>query len=119
VFPLLLRILVDIHPTEERRTELERASVEEAMVEESMQIVKMIPASNDALLSLKAYSLPRTCTICMERFHDDDDIEKGSDDNSDVKVSAMPCGHIFHYNCILQWLQKGHVCPLCRYAMPI
>ncbi|KEH39368.1 zinc finger, C3HC4 type (RING finger) protein [Medicago truncatula] len=55
---------------------------------------------------LKAYSLPRTCTICMERFHDDD--------NSDVKVSTMPCGHIFHYNCILQWLQKGHVYPLCR-----
>jgi hypothetical protein len=113
VFPLLLRILVDIHPTEERRTELERASVEEAVVEESMQIVKMIPASNDALLSLKAYSLPRTCAICMERFHDD------YDDDSDVKVSTMPCGHIFHYNCILQWLQKGHVCPLCRHAMPI
>jgi len=116
VFPLFLRILVDMHPTEERRTELERASVEVAVVEESMQIVKMIPASIEAVLSLKAYSLPRTCTICMERFHDDDDDD---DDDSDVKVSTMPCGHIFHYNCILQWLQKGHVCPLCRHAMPI
>ena len=104
-----------MHPTEERRTELERASVEEA-VEESMQIVNIIPASNEVLLSLKAYSLPRTCTICLERFHGD--IEKASDDDIDVKVSTMPCGHIFHYNCILQWLQKGHVCPLCRYAKP-
>ncbi|XP_058776958.1 putative RING-H2 finger protein ATL62 [Vicia villosa] len=107
VIPVILNIFVDVYPCEERRNQ--------EMIEESLQFVKMIPASNEAILSLKACSLPRNCSICLEKFHDDLE-EDGDGDN--VKVSTMACGHIFHYNCIVEWLQTSHVCPLCRYAMP-
>ncbi|XP_058776959.1 E3 ubiquitin-protein ligase RING1-like [Vicia villosa] len=106
IIPVVLNIFVDVYPSEERRNQ--------EIIEESMQFVKMIPASNEAILSLKSYSLPQNCSICMEKFHDD----LKEDDSDDVKVSTMACGHIFHYNCIVQWLQTSHVCPLCRYAMP-
>ncbi|XP_050875616.1 probable E3 ubiquitin-protein ligase ZFP1 [Lathyrus oleraceus] len=110
--PLFLTIIV-----EERRTAEEMMMIREpAVIEESMQSEKRIPASNDAILSLKAYSLPRNCCICMEKFHDE--LEEGGD-SDDVRISTMACGHIFHYNCIVKWLQTSHVCPLCRYAMPI
>ncbi|CAK8568104.1 unnamed protein product [Lathyrus sativus] len=108
--PLVLTLIV-----EERRTVEEIMMMgERAAMEESMQCEKTIPASNEAILSLKAYSLPRNCCVCMERFHDE--LEGG--DSDDVKISTMACGHTFHYNCIVKWLQRSHVCPLCRYAMP-
>ena len=42
------------------------------------------------------------CIICMEEF-----IEK-------EKVKLLPCGHIFHINCIKQWLIKEKNCPFCK-----
>ena len=42
------------------------------------------------------------CIICMEEF------EKNE------KVNLLPCGHIFHINCIKQWLLKQKSCPFCK-----
>ena len=27
---------------------------------------------------------------------------------------ATPCGHLFHSNCVFQWLRENSTCPLCR-----
>ncbi|KAJ1387008.1 Zinc finger, RING-type [Sesbania bispinosa] len=75
-------------------------------------ITRMIPASTEAIYSLKECKVMKpkdNCSICMEEFGDDVD---------GVTVSAMPCNHLFHQQCIVQWLQTNHVCPLCRYSMP-
>ena len=42
------------------------------------------------------------CIICMEEF------EKRE------KVNLLPCQHIFHINCIKQWLLKQKTCPFCK-----
>ena len=42
------------------------------------------------------------CVICMEEF------EKSE------KVNLLPCQHIFHINCIKQWLLKQKTCPFCK-----
>ncbi|GMJ06414.1 hypothetical protein HRI_004310600 [Hibiscus trionum] len=47
------------------------------------------------------------CTVCLDEFSDGDE------------VTSMPCGHVYHYNCIVEWLKSSHLCPLCRYQMPI
>ncbi len=42
------------------------------------------------------------CTICSELF------EIASD------VAAIPCGHIYHDHCLLQWFEVKRDCPQCR-----
>ncbi|KAG0476845.1 hypothetical protein HPP92_013686 [Vanilla planifolia] len=32
--------------------------------------------------------------------------------------AAMPCGHPFHWACILEWLRKHNTCPCCRFELP-
>jgi len=44
-----------------------------------------------------------SCPICFEDF-------RGGD-----QVTSLPkCGHIFHPNCINNWLVKSPLCPMCR-----
>ncbi|GMN32489.1 hypothetical protein TIFTF001_003701 [Ficus carica] len=47
-----------------------------------------------------------TCVICME------EAMIGS------PLIQMPCSHLFHEDCIKQWLQKRNACPLCRFSLP-
>ena len=48
------------------------------------------------------YSENFQCIICMEEF------------NEGEKVKLLPCGHIFHPNCIKEWLMKQKSCPFCK-----
>ncbi|KAG8453341.1 hypothetical protein GDO86_000108 [Hymenochirus boettgeri] len=44
------------------------------------------------------------CVVCLENF------ENGS------LLMGLPCGHVFHQNCIVMWLAGGrHCCPVCRW----
>ncbi|KAF1872921.1 hypothetical protein Lal_00016026 [Lupinus albus] len=87
-------------------------SDEELAIEEQLSMqedVKMIPASDKEVQSLKTYKLPRQCQICLEKFYGEKE-----DEDTDVEITTMPCGHVFHHQCIKQWLQTSHMCPLCR-----
>ena len=43
------------------------------------------------------------CSICLEPYQEND------------KIVQLTCNHIFHKNCIREWLQnKQNNCPLCR-----
>ncbi|KAJ1387005.1 Zinc finger, RING-type [Sesbania bispinosa] len=108
IFSLAVEIIIDVGSDEENNLENDLA-----VIEESIQSVQMIPASMNAVQSLKIYTLPYRCNICMEKFYDHDT------DEDEVVISPMPCDHVFHHSCIVHWLQTNHVCPLCRYPMPI
>ena len=45
------------------------------------------------------------CCICL------DNIEMGA------KTILLPCGHMFHCDCILTWLKKNNTCPMCRFEI--
>ncbi|XP_073036866.1 E3 ubiquitin-protein ligase SGR9, amyloplastic-like [Primulina eburnea] len=46
------------------------------------------------------------CVICK------DEIKEGRE------VCELPCGHYFHWMCILRWLRNKNTCPCCRYRLP-
>ncbi|KAJ4962432.1 hypothetical protein NE237_022371 [Protea cynaroides] len=75
----------------------------------------MVPASQDSiekLLNTKKFEREEigdeVCSVCLEEFSLRLD-----------QIKVMPCGHAFHGNCIIKWLQKSHFCPLCRFSMPV
>ena len=42
------------------------------------------------------------CTICFAPLMDGD------------RVGVLPCNHLFHVDCLKEWLQRRNVCPLCQ-----
>lgn len=47
-----------------------------------------------------------SCAICMEDFNE----------NDDKKVAELNCSkfHIFHVQCIKEWIKNNDTCPNCR-----
>ena len=49
--------------------------------------------------------LNEICTICLDPYEKKEGISK------------LKCGHIFHYECIDQWIIDKITCPLCRTSL--
>lgn len=73
------------------------------------------PASQTALRQLPIIKVKpedlqetvnRECSICFEA------------NNLEQHVLRLPCAHIFHCDCIKQWLSTSNTCPVCRYELP-
>lgn len=77
------------------------------------------PTSEAALKKLKRFPLTDkyckkdkkgnielpNCCICIS------DIEKNEE------TVLLPCGHMFHWNCCLNWLKSNNTCPMCRFEI--
>lgn len=49
----------------------------------------------------------RECCVCLEENRLDD------------RVTRLPCAHIFHSSCVVDWLvNHSCTCPVCRYELP-
>ncbi|KAK7352240.1 hypothetical protein VNO80_17659 [Phaseolus coccineus] len=116
--PLNLDIIVDVVADVE--SEEEEEEEEEEIEEEMEHNAATIPASAEAIDSLKTFSISpflknktENCNICLEN------VRFKENDQENVKLSSLPCEHVFHHLCIVKWLQTSHTCPLCRYPMPV
>ena len=68
------------------------------------------PACREARFNLDVKTIKEkevTCCVCQEEF------ELGG------KAKMMPCGHPFHYDCLIEWLQRHNTCPTCRFTLPV
>lgn len=42
------------------------------------------------------------CTICLSEFEEEEEVRR------------LPCMHLFHVECVDQWLSTNKRCPICR-----
>ena len=77
------------------------------------------PTSESALKKLKRFPLSEkyckkdkkgklelpSCCICI------------SDIELKEETVLLPCGHMFHWNCCLNWLKGNNTCPMCRFVI--
>ncbi|KAG6525415.1 hypothetical protein ZIOFF_015371 [Zingiber officinale] len=64
------------------------------------------PAALVEGLQEKIVEEPGVCSICLDDF------------NIMTRVLEMPCRHIFHNDCLREWLTRSNTCPLCRFTLP-
>ncbi|XP_050229368.1 E3 ubiquitin-protein ligase SGR9, amyloplastic [Mercurialis annua] len=69
---------------------------------------KEVAAAPSAVVSLPTVEVKvsEECAICKE------EMKEGRD------VCKLPCNHLFHWICILPWLNKRNTCPCCRFQLP-
>lgn len=47
------------------------------------------------------------CSICLDSMD-------ATNTSLCTRSLALPCGHLFHENCVLIWLKVKQICPLCK-----
>ncbi|KAK0574911.1 hypothetical protein LWI29_030807 [Acer saccharum] len=74
---------------------------------------RIIPALDSAVFGLdkevydKGSCSEEQCAICLVRF------------GVGKEIRRTPCMHDFHETCIAKWLKRSHLCPLCRFPLPV
>ena len=50
----------------------------------------------------KRTGIDEQCTVCLNNL------------KANENVRSLPCQHIFHCDCIDEWLMRKAACPVCR-----
>ena len=80
------------------RPRLEELSDEELDNKKEVDtLIKILPNSK-----IEKVNKNLKCVICLNGFKIGD------------KESTLPCMHIFHYNCLKNWMYEQRWCPICK-----
>ncbi|KAL3530305.1 hypothetical protein ACH5RR_009627 [Cinchona calisaya] len=92
---------------------ISRSKTEQESIDESTPAVSR-GATKSSIQNLEVVKLDGSgsssknpCTICLEEF------VMGS------QATKLPCSHMFHGDCIVKWLKEDHLCPYCRFSLPM
>jgi len=78
----------------------------EAEARKAKRLTKsMIESLRDVSLNLDMICSQPSCPICSEDYHVAE------------KATRIPCGHFYHRDCIMPWLESKRTCPICRYEL--
>ena len=70
-------------------------------------IIKLLPSTEIKELKNKAQKSTADCIICLSDFMPGE------------TISALPCCHVFHSDCIEKWLIKSLFCPICKFEVTL
>lgn len=48
---------------------------------------------------------------------DMEDRDDHADQDCEVTLMRLPCGHVFHEDCMIRWFSYGRACPICRHEI--
>ncbi|KAB1214816.1 E3 ubiquitin-protein ligase RING1-like [Morella rubra] len=63
---------------------------------------RQIAAQKSLVMNLPTVITTDVCSVCIESFR------------SGEGGKQVPCGHVYHANCIASWLSSHSSCPVCR-----
>ncbi|KAJ9677272.1 hypothetical protein PVL29_022332 [Vitis rotundifolia] len=117
IIPMVVDIDLWIMGNEEEEEEEEDEDDQDEILAEVMRsslndvIDLSVPATRASIEALEKIKFEDgnstdKCMICLEEFA------------TESEVSRMPCSHVYHEDCIIEWLERSHMCPLCRFKMP-
>lgn len=86
----------------ERNTDLNERLVENqtennANIQKTIEKIKKNKISSDDISESD-----KICSICLEDF------------SQEKEIIILDCKHIYHNDCIIEWIYKDTTCPLCR-----
>ena len=77
------------------------------------------PASEKALEKLKKF--PMSDKYCKKNKNGNIELPNCCICLSEIvkneETVLLPCGHMFHWNCCLNWLKTNNTCPMCRFEI--
>lgn len=73
---------------------------------DAIEALAEVLITKDILDRLVREDKMRDCAVCTESFFENETLRQ------------MPCGHLFHPDCLFPWLQLHNTCPVCRYTLP-
>jgi hypothetical protein len=65
----------------------------------------IVSPANEVQMVIVSESDTEDCSICLENTKEND--------------TQLICGHIFHNECLREWLNEHTTCPVCRAILPI
>mmetsp|Transcript_90543 Transcript_90543/g.161281 ORF Transcript_90543/g.161281 Transcript_90543/m.161281 type:complete len:377 (-) Transcript_90543:95-1225(-) len=71
----------------------------------SASVVRSLPRVKVSAYDIAANESPE-CSVCLG------DLVIGE------KALRIPCGHLYHEECVKDWLKKSNECPVCRWELP-
>ncbi|KAM2067412.1 hypothetical protein ACFX1T_043747 [Malus domestica] len=98
VVPLDLDVLA-VTPFDDRE-QIERAIVESGLVYNPVPAAKSLGAGLKTV-NIENLGVSKECSICLEEL------------STGLEVVLMPCNHLQHKDCIVEWLKRSHIFLLC------
>lgn len=98
-----------------------------AQLVRNMEAANLFDHSNDPSVMPPAAATVIENLTCIECLSEEDLVDECNRECcicffqhnvGDSGVARLPCGHLFHRKCVVEWLEKKCSCPICRYEVP-
>ncbi|KAH7536623.1 hypothetical protein FEM48_Zijuj03G0004300 [Ziziphus jujuba var. spinosa] len=115
--PFMMSMMMQFMEMERKKKE-EKLNKERKKMEEKIGKTKLIEQAVAEYNSSgkKGGEMGGCCSICLEDFSSDEGIHYHHDRDCD-RLRRLPCRHVYHRNCVHEWLEKHTTCPLCRHPL--